>query len=217
MNAIENWIYPLEQSPKKTRQKRMQVLALGMSRSGTESLRRALQILGYDHVFHGFDMIESIPMSSKSWVLLGRRKFAIQNPVTGDSGISREDFDALLGHCEAVTDQPPSIFAAELINAYPEAKVILNHRDVDSWYRSSVNAFMGLQSWLRSNVQIWIHPTLYWDARYAYEVFQPYFHGSFVHHGKWVYEEHSAKVRGLVPSERLLEWTVADGWEPLCR
>ena len=34
--------------------------------------------------------------------------------------------------------------------------------------------------------------------------------------GKWVYREHYDMVRGLVPEERRLEWTVEDGWEPLC-
>ena len=37
---------------------------------------------------------------------------------------------------QAVTDFPAAIFAGELIDAYPEAKVILTNRDVDSWYES---------------------------------------------------------------------------------
>lgn len=195
----------------------MQVLALGMSRSGTESLRRALQILGYDHVYHGFDIIESTPMTWKAWTLLGRRKFTMHNPPTGDSRIGREDFDAILGHCEAVTDQPCALFAPELIKAYPEAKVILNYRSPDAWYRSIINAFFGIHAWLRTYVLIWFHPVLYWSARYGIDIFTPFFYGSLAHHGKWVYEEHSARVRGLVPAEKLLEWRVEDGWEPLCR
>ena len=35
--------------------------------------------------------------------------------------------------------------------------------------------------------------------------------------GKWIYREHDAMVRGLVPPENLLEWSVEDGWEPLCK
>ena len=35
--------------------------------------------------------------------------------------------------------------------------------------------------------------------------------------GKWIYREHCAMVRGLVPADRLLEWSVEDGWEPLCK
>src|SRR5699024_173281 len=143
--------------------------------------------------------------------------FARQDPGTGDSGIGREDFEVLLGHCEAVTDQPCALFATELVKAYPEAKVILNYRDVHAWYGSIVNAFVGINHWLMTYVLIWFHPTLYWMDRYGHDVWNPYFYGSVIHHGKWVYEEHSAKLRGLVPAERLLEWRVEDGWEPLCR
>lgn len=44
-----------------------------------------------------------------------------------------------------------------------------------------------------------------------------FFRGSFASNGVWVYQEHLAMVRGLgLPRKRFLEWTVADGWEPLC-
>lgn len=46
----------------------------------------------------------------------------------------REEFDQLLGHCQAVTDIPAACFAEELIEAYPNAKVILSYRDIDAWH-----------------------------------------------------------------------------------
>lgn len=188
-----------------------------MSRSGTESLRRALQILGYDHVYHGFDLVETTPMTWKAWTLLGRRKYGAAGK-DGSSGLGREDFDALLGHCEAVTDQPCALFAPELIQAYPEAKVVLNRRDVGSWYRSMCDSFLTvIHSAVRAYVFIWFDPDLYWNARYGADVFVSFFHQDIRRHAKWVYEDHSAKVRGYVPPERLLEWTIGDGWEPLCR
>lgn len=56
MEALEQWVYQVPEPPKQTRTKPMQILALGMSRSATESLSRALRRLGYDPVFHGFHM-----------------------------------------------------------------------------------------------------------------------------------------------------------------
>jgi hypothetical protein len=38
-----------------------------------------------------------------------------------------------------------------------------------------------------------------------------------VSNGKWIYREHCAMIRGLVPQDRLPEWAVEDGWEPLCK
>lgn len=195
----------------------MQVLALGMSRSGTESLRRALIILGYDHVYHGYDTIEDYGVIGwKPWTMLARRKFG-KHGQNGDSGIGREDFDELIGHCEAVTDQPCAIFAPELIKAYPEAKVILNYRDTESWYRSGYETNARIAAWFNPLFMVLFSAGLYWNIRYTTDCFFPYFYGSLFDHGKWVYEEHSAKIRGFTPSDRLLEWTAKDGWEPLCK
>jgi hypothetical protein len=47
----------------------------------------------------------------------------------------RAEFDKLLGHCQGVSDMPAILFADELIAAYPEAKVILTHRNFDTWYK----------------------------------------------------------------------------------
>lgn len=53
--------------------------------------------------------------------------------------ITRENFDALLNHAVAATDAAASMFAAEMIAAYPEAKVVLNtRRDLDAWHKSAI-------------------------------------------------------------------------------
>ncbi|KAK6815017.1 hypothetical protein RU639_008547 [Aspergillus parasiticus] len=217
MDLLERCVYNLPTPPKRTREKPMKVLALGMSRSGTESLARALRILGYDHVFHGFEMWESTPMLWRSWTMLGRRKWGNAGTADGRSDITREDFDNLFGHCEAITDQPGTLFAPELISAYPEAKVILNRRDVDTWYPSLCTVLRPITTGVFYNVLPWFNADLYWEAQYVRGCLKPFFHGSWERHGKWVYEQHSATIRGSVPSDRFLEWTVEDGWEPLCR
>ncbi|OGM48290.1 hypothetical protein ABOM_002158 [Aspergillus bombycis] len=217
MDFLERWVYNRPTPANRTRDRPMKVLALGMSRSGTESLSRALRILGYDHVFHGFEMFENTPMLWRSWTMLGRRKWGSTGPADGTAGITREDFDRLLGHCEAITDQPGSLFAPELIAAYPEAKVILNRRDVDTWYPSLCTVVRPLTTGVFYHVLPWFNADLYWEAQYVQGCLKPFFHGSWEQHGKWVYEQHSATIRGLVPPDRFLEWTVQDGWEPLCR
>lgn len=59
-------------------------------------------------------------------------------PLDGNNDFTAADFDRLLGHSVAVTDAAASVFAAELIAAYPEAKVVLNYRrDLDAWSVSS--------------------------------------------------------------------------------
>lgn len=126
-------IYPLN-LPTKTRDRPLQVLALGISRSATDSLRQALLHLGYINCYHGFDYVNA-PNHSIQWIRLG---WAQENsaPLT----ISREEFDRVLGDCSAVTDFPCGGFADELLELYPSAKVILNYRDdVDAWAHSVAN------------------------------------------------------------------------------
>ncbi|KAF9892094.1 hypothetical protein FE257_002500 [Aspergillus nanangensis] len=213
MDLLESWIYNVPSAPRQTRTQPLAVLALGMSRSGTESLRRALTILGYNHVYHGFDIPESNPPTWKAWVQLGRRKWGQHE----SQPLARADFDALMNNCDAVTDQPGALFASELIREYPEALVILNKRDPEAWHRSIRNTFGVTMAGFAYRVLPYFDAQLYWRKRYYVEVLEAAFYGSIARHGQWVYEDHCAKVRGMVPAERLLEWTVQDGWAPLCQ
>lgn len=91
----------------------MQILALGLSRCGTESLKFALEDLGYKGVYHGFEVKAEECMV---WCRLWDAKVA--GRVVGI-----EDFDRLIGNCEAVTDAPCNMFGEELIRAYPNGMV----------------------------------------------------------------------------------------------
>lgn len=108
------WIYRFDE-PSVVRDRPMKVLALGLSRCGTESLKFALEDLGYKGVYHGFEVEGD---QSMVWTRLWDAKVA---GVRGKIGV--EDFDRLIGNYEAVTDAPGNMFAKELIEAYPDAKV----------------------------------------------------------------------------------------------
>lgn len=59
---------------------------------------------------------------------------ALNAKYKGEGEFGRKEWDQLLGDCQAVCDWPACAFAKELIEAYPNAKVILTTRDVDSWH-----------------------------------------------------------------------------------
>jgi hypothetical protein len=160
----------------------------------------------------------------KGWVNLARRKW--YGASDGDCHISVQDFDALLGHSVAVTDAAASCFAPELIAAYPEAKVILNMRDLDKWHASATkNLCDSVNDHWFKYLLTWFHPTLFWMFHCHQRVMWPRLFrcaGSSLRsgvevNGKWIYREHCAMIRGLVPEGRLLEWKIEDGWEPLCK
>lgn len=137
------------------------------------------------------------------------------NPFT------RKDWDQLLGDHSAVADVPAIAFAEELVEAYPEAKVILVDRDIEKWYKSfddTVIANMWSSS-LRFAAKC--DP---WYVRRLQSTHMKWAVGWMGAHNKKEmqekatakYREHYALVRKLVPKDRLLEYRLGSGWEPLC-
>lgn len=144
MNAIDAVFGRLYAIPAPSRPHRpLQVLCVGPSRSGTDSLRQALQQLGYAHVFHGYETL--LPHNRHQKPILSKlvNKKYRSGRTNGDVAFTAEEFDELLGEYDAATDMPVAMFAAELAAVYPEAKVVLNRRvDVDAWYRSVQATFI---------------------------------------------------------------------------
>lgn len=222
---LQSIVYPQTTVPPPKSPKPMKVLCLGPPRSATESLAVALQKLGYT-TYHGWDVVYEQPSRLRQWTLLADQKWGVS--PDGDSKITQEQFDALLGHTDAVLDSIAFTFAAELLAAYPEAKVVLNYRtDIDGWHRSICRAFLPhLESWF-----VWFltrfSPQLFWTYQFYNDMAYPHLFRAeregkgfgIRNNGKWVYREHCAMVRGLMvgKEERYLEWTVQDGWDPLCK
>ncbi|CAI7590793.1 unnamed protein product [Penicillium bialowiezense] len=205
----------------------MRVLCLGLSRTGTSytlegmfadhfsALRAALQILGYDQTYHGYAAHFENPRDCIMWLQAFGAKFdGIGTPF------GREEFDQLLGHCQAVTDIPAACFAEELIHAYPEAKVVLTHRDIDTWYDSMMKAIFTLVNnpWsiYMTPFLIFFRGPIRWSRLLALRIWDDYFRGFGVN-GRQVYKEHYELVESLVPKDNLLYYQVKEGWEPLCR
>ena len=135
--------YPLKESPALTRERPLRVLCLGISRSGTDSLRTALLDLGYSNVHHGYRFLER-PGEILQWLRIAHLRHTLRV-----ESLDAEEFDKCLGDCEAVTDSA-SVFGHQLLTAYPDAKVVLNYReDVDAWH-ASVKRTIGIldTSWL---------------------------------------------------------------------
>lgn len=118
-------------------------------------------------------------------------------PLDGNTTFTREDFDAVMGHSTAVTDAAGSVFAAELIEAYPDAKIVLNHRkDLDAWHRSASQTIANV----KYNWALWILSFLSRHGFWAWHVYLDFmwsgiFRGldndietGISRNGKWVYK-----------------------------
>ncbi|KAH7312802.1 NAD dependent epimerase [Rhexocercosporidium sp. MPI-PUGE-AT-0058] len=174
-------------------------------------MRTAMKELGYVDTYHMMNCSIENPPDALMWMDALTAKYdGIGAPFT------RSDWDQLLGNCQAVCDWPAVAFAKELIEAYPEAKVILTNRDVDSWHASTMRTVF----WRVSDPELKYLHHFSWAAGMYYPMlkkfFDTFFRGDFEHQGKEVFINHYNEVRSLVPKENLLEFRVQDGWGPLC-
>lgn len=130
-----------------------------------------------------------------------------------------EEFDQVLWRYDALTDTPCVLLSEELLAAYPDAKVILTERDVDSWVASMQRSY---------------YKVLFSRGMRIMQALDPEFLGKYYAMGMgslntWTggdaenieklkkgYKQHYERMRIIVPKERLLEWHPRDGWEPLC-
>ena len=188
----------------------MKVLALGLGRTGTASLRAALKELGYNDCYHMMSASVENPPDCLVW----QDAFAAKYDGKGKFG--REEWDQLLGHCQAVCDWPAVAFAKELIEAYPEAKIIITTRDVDSWHASTMKTV----NWRANDPELRALANFDWGAGLYYPMLRKFwdvfFYGDFEKRGKERFHEYYKEIRSLVPPGQLLEFRVSSGWRPLC-
>ncbi|KAK4540193.1 hypothetical protein LTR36_009691 [Oleoguttula mirabilis] len=230
-NDTHHHIYAERNEDPRKRQRTvpMEVLSLGYSRTGTMTLKAALEILGYP-TWHWVTMAENPPDLSM-WAEALEAKF---QPDSALKPFGRAEFDNLLGHWAACTDQPAAIFAEELVNAYPDAKVVLVDREVEKWYTSfsstviagSASPFIPLAARVSPGFLGQMARQTDLICKYYFHVPQPRERWPLVnnkeHFDTWranaraTYLAHNEMVRRVTPPERLLSFNLADGWEPLC-
>lgn len=179
----------------------MQVIGAGFGRTGTESTQLALEILLGAKCYHMKEVIER-PDHLDRWHAFAR---------DGNRGM---DWQKLMQGYEACVDWPACNYYKDLMAAFPDAKVLLNVREPDAWFAS----FMVL---VRINVVLKRVGLMVPKFRkFAY----------FIDHSVWhifkdrrdkaevtsVYARHVAEVTAQVPADKLLVFSVTEGWEPLC-
>jgi Sulfotransferase domain len=174
----------------------MNVIGAGLPRTGTLSLKVALEMLGLGPACHMLDVIAD-PDRAALWEQArgGKAKWA-------------KIFD---GYDSAV-GPPTSGFWEELIRAYPGAMVLLSVRDPESWGRSMSETAWGARE--GEDADRAADGTAS-GARDGGSLRRTREGGSTARLIEAM-ERHNEAVRRGVPRERLLVWSVGDGWEPLC-
>lgn len=180
-------------------------------------MQAALETLGCTPCHHGYTAIYNIS-DCPVWSRAFEAKYHSNGPP-----FTRSDWDNLLGKYGAVTDAPAACFADELIAAYPEAKVVLVERDIESWYRSFQviidNYYARFNTILAILEPQFIGPFF---GLFAYILrdrkgfFRAGNKQELQDNARLIYKEHNAHVRAITPKERLLNFQLKEGWGPLC-
>jgi len=178
----------------------LEIIGPGFGRTGTNSLKIALEHLGFGPCHHMFEVRDN-PGQLPAWQAVARGETV--------------DWDRVFEGYRAQADWPGARVWRELCRHYPEAKVVLTVRDPDEWFDSvqaTIVPFLAARG---------THTSPHADAiahmgqeLIAVQVFQDRL--SDREHATRVFREHVAEVQATVPADRLLTFDLRQGWEPLC-
>ncbi len=170
----------------------LDVIGAGFGRTGTESMKRALELLGFGPCHHMHEVMAR-PHLTEAW-----RGVAAGGP---------RDWDAIFDGYRATVDWPSAHYWEEIATHYPDAKVVLSFRDPDSWHRSMENTILPV---LRDGTD----PQSFGNAVLRDQLFSGRLDDR--DHIIGVYLDHIDRVKATCPPERLLVYELGSGWDPLC-
>lgn len=193
----------------------MKVIGAGFPRTGTSSMKAALEQLGFGPCHHMFEVYRH-PEQIDRWV----RAAASINPNSLDP--SPVDWDWVLEGYDSAVDWPAGAFWRELADAYPDAKILLTTRDPERWYTSMQNTIFSNFGASAGDLPPTIAPIM-GKLLPVFGAIVGRMFGTKVtddppskDEAIKMYEQHAEAVRQTIPSDRLLVHEARDGWAPLC-
>lgn len=190
----------------------MKVIGAGLPRTATLTQKIALEMLGFGPCYHMYNILGDLSLV-EAW----------QNALRGEV-----DWEQVFHGYNATVDYPGSFFYRDLIEAFPDAKVVLSVRDSGAWARSIRNTLWTVERDPGSPVyHLALAASTVNAGMRAFIEFMENVHKTSGLLGPSAerfdteaviaaMERHNAEVRARVPAGRLLEWSPADGWAPLC-
>lgn len=182
----------------------MRVIGAGYGRTGTASLKRALETLGFGPCHHMEEVIKH-PSDVATWERAGAGE--------------KVDWKAFMSSWGSSCDFPSSMYYRELMEAFPEAKVILTVRSAESWYASMSETIVPMLTRFPNSLVVPWLPYISAPGRtmkhtkLKRELLDRFADKA---HVTKQFDAHVEEVKRVVPAERLLVFEVKEGWEPLC-
>jgi hypothetical protein len=172
------------------------VIGPAFGRTGTMSFKAALERLGLGPCYHMIEVYEQGHVDAWSAAIDG-------GPC---------DWNLFFRGFNSVVDWPACAFWKQIWAANPDAKIVLTRRDPDSWFESMENTIFQALRAQSDDAEL-----MRWRVSTRKLIFDEAFGNDFSRdHCTAVLRAHENDVIASVPSEQLLVFEVADGWEPLC-
>ena len=188
----------------------IELIGAGLPRTGTLSQKEALEILGVTPCYHWVDILADLDGQVPLW----------DGALDG-----RVDVATILDGCRSTVDWPGGYFYRQLLDSYPDAKVLLSVRDPERWepsFRETIVDMCHGESLIRllSSARAHVDPKwrrylelvdrMFWSEQGTFP------DGHSPSHLIEAFIAHNEEVKRIVPADQLLVWEVGDGWEPLC-
>ncbi|GJJ12976.1 hypothetical protein Clacol_007223 [Clathrus columnatus] len=178
----------------------IEVIGLGLGRTGTMSLWAALNILGFGPAYHPMQS----PTEAEDWSAWAE--------IIEGRDTSPEAFDEILRGYKSAVDSQVAVMFKEVYAAYPNAKFVLTVRDPSKWENSLKATVLKARELTDKNQ---VKPKMEGKARWAKTYFDVYHKGRLATHAKEELEEHTENVKSTIPADQLLVYDVKEGWDRL--
>jgi hypothetical protein len=190
----------------------MKVIGAGLPRTATTTQAIAFEMLGFGHCYHMRDLMMDFEAGLTLWEAWAR---------------GEPDWEAILGDAQSCCDWPTARCYKELLDYYPDSKVVLSVREPEGWIRSMRDTVWSIyfgDSVMHRVCQaraqldpLWrrfmeLMVTMTWDEDVLGPPDSTYDDAAFAASmRRW-----NERVKSEVPADRLLVWEPREGWEPLC-
>lgn len=176
----------------------LKVIGAGVGRTGTYSLRLALNQLGLGPCHHMEEVLHNQAKQVPLWMA------AVQG---------RPDFEAIYEEYGSAVDWPTAGFFRELLAAFPSAKFILTTRTPESWassFSETIYKFIAIRNQYPPELQPWLDMAVGVITKSGFPV------GLDLAGLMTGFVAHNEAVKSAIPASQLLVYQVKDGWGPLC-
>ena len=179
----------------------LSIIGAGFGRTGTLSMKSALELLGFGPCYHMAEVI-SHPSFAEHWL----------NAAEGRA----VNWDMVFQNYLSAVDWPACSYYREQAEHFPDAKVILTVRDLNSWFESCQATIFNI---MKAPPEM-VPPHFAHVAKVARKLVAENTFGGRLddrEHCISVHKAHIEEVKRLIPATRLLVFEVKQGWEPLCK